>query len=90
MSVQRKTGYEIIKGKKDTPDAIEIGGKPLKFDNRGMMIVEDKGVADEIETRYGAHSKTGDGSVFVCEVDNPGTREARRVFTFSRIPWKDD
>jgi len=89
VAVTRKKGFEIIKGKTDTPDVIEVGGKKVKFDKNGLAVVHDKGLADDIEAVYGAHSKTGDKSVFVCEVDNPSDRLPRKTWSFSRIPWKE-
>ena len=92
-NVQRKKSYEIVKASQDNFTGIGLDGKYgkkhfRKFGKHGAFVTHDAGEAAYIEQAFGSHSKTGDGSVMVCEVDNAGTRAPRRVFTIN-APWKE-
>ena len=87
-NVQRKKAFEIVKASKDKFTGLGLpGGKFRKFGKHGAFVTHDAGEAAYIEQAFGSHSKTGDGSVMVCEVDNAGSRAPRRVFTIN-APWK--
>jgi len=89
-NVQRKKAFEIIKSSKDKFTGLGLpSGKFRKFSKNGAFVTHDAGEAAYIEQAFGSHSKTGDGSVMVCEVDNAGTRAPRRVFTIN-APWKEE
>jgi hypothetical protein len=92
-NVQRKKSWEIVKSSKDKFTAIDVDGgnrkKIRKFGKHGAFVTHDAGEARYIEEAFGSHSKTGDGSVMVCEVDNAGTRAPRRAFVIN-APWKDN
>ena len=88
-NVQRKKGYEIIKSSKDNFTGLGLpGGKFRKFGKSGAFVTHDEGEANYIRDAFGSRSKTGDGSVVVCEVDNAGSRAPRRAFIIN-APWKD-
>ena len=84
VNVGRKMSWEIVKASKDKFTAIDVDGgsgkKIRKFGKQGTFVTHDAGEARYIEEAFGSHSKTGDGSVMVCEVDNAGSRAPRRVF----------
>jgi len=91
-SVQRKKSWEVIKASKDHFTGLGIDGKfgPghfRKFGKSGAFVTHDEGEANYIKETFGSRSKTGDGSVVVCEVDNAGTRAPRRAFVIN-APWK--
>ena len=86
----RKKAWEVVKASRDNFTGLGLpGGKFRKFGKHGAMVLHDPGEARYVEEAFGSHSKTGDGSVVVCEVDNAGSRVPRRVFTI-RAPWKKD
>ena len=88
-NVQRKKAFEIVKSSKDKFTGLGLpGGKFRKFGKHGAFVTHDAGEAAYIEQAFGSHSKTGDGSVVVCEVDNAGSRAPRRAFIIN-APWKD-
>ena len=83
-NVQRKKSYEIVKASQDKFTGLGLpGGKFRKFGKQGAFVTHDAGEAAYIEQAFGSHSKTGDGSVMVCEVDNAGSRAPRRVFAIN-------
>ena len=85
----RKKAWEVVKASTDNFTGLGLpGGRFRKFGKHGAFVTHDKGEADYIEQAFGSHSKTGDGSVVVCEVDNAGNLVPRRVFSI-RAPWKD-
>ena len=93
-NVQRKKSWEIVKASQDNFTGLGIDykggkGKFRKFGKSGAFVTHDAGEARYIEEAFGSHSKTGDGSVMVCEVDNAGTRAPRRAFVIN-APWKRD
>ena len=89
-NVQRKKAFEIVKSSKDKFTGLGLpGGKFRKFGKHGAFVTHDAGEAAYIEEAFGSHSKTGDGSVVVCEVDNAGSRAPRRAFTIN-APWKKE
>jgi hypothetical protein len=89
-SVQRKKSWEVIKASKDNFTGLGLpGGRFRKFGKAGAFVVHDAGEANYIKEAFGSRSKTGDGSVVVCEVDNAGTRAPRRAFVIN-APWKDN
>ena len=89
-NVQRKKSFEIVKATKDKFTGLGLpGGKFRKFGKQGAFVTHDAGEAAYIEEAFGSHSKTGDGSVMVCEVDNAGSRAPRRAFVIN-APWKKD
>jgi len=92
-SVQRKKSWEVVKASQDKFTGLGLDGKFgkkhfRKFGKHGAFVTHDEGEARYIEEAFGSHSKTGDGSVVVCEVDNAGTRAPRRAFVIN-APWKD-
>jgi len=92
-NVQRKKAWEVVKASRDKFTAIDVDGgsgkKIRKFGTHGAFVTHDAGEARYIEEAFGSHSKTGDRSVVVCEVDNAGSRVPRRVFVVN-APWKKD
>ena len=89
-NVQRKKAFEIVKATKEKFTGLGLpGGKFRKFGKQGAFVTHDAGEARYIEEAFGSHSKTGDGSVVVCEVDNAGSRIPRRAFVIN-APWKKD
>ena len=85
VSTGRKMAWEIVKASKDKFTGLGLEstrgkGKFRKFGKSGAFVTHDAGEAAYIEEAFGSHSKTGDGSVVVCEVDNAGSRAPRRVF----------
>ena len=93
-NVQRKKSWEVVKATKDKFTGLGLEtrkgkGKFRKFGKSGAFVTHDAGEAAYIEQAFGSHSKTGDGSVVVCEVDNAGTRAPRRAFVIN-APWKKD
>ena len=87
---ERKKAWEVVKASQDKFTAIDVDGgkgKVRKFGKHGAFVTHDPGEARYIEEAFGSHSKTGDGSVVVCEVDNAGSRVPRKVFSI-RAPWK--
>ena len=92
VNTGRKMAWEVVKASRDNFTAIDVDGgkgKIRKFGTHGAFVTHDAGEARYIEEAFGSHSKTGDRSVVVCEVDNAGSRVPRRVFTI-RAPWKKD
>ena len=92
-NVQRKKSWEVVKATKDKFTAIDVDGgkgKVRKFSKDGIFVTHDAGEAKYIEEAFGSHSKTGDGSVVVCEVDNAGSRVPRKVFSMPTMPWKKE
>jgi len=92
-NVQRKKSWEVIKASKDDFTGIGIDGKFdkkhfRKFGKHGAFVTHDAGEARYIQEAFGSRSKTGDGSVVVCEVDNAGSRVPRRAFVIN-APWKE-
>ena len=92
-NVQRKRSWEVIKASQDNFTGLGIDGKYgkksfRKFGEHGAFVTHDAGEAAYIEEAFGSHSKTGDHSVVVCEVDNAGSRAPRRAFVIN-APWKD-
>ena len=84
----RKMSYEVVKASRDKFTGLGLpDGKFRKFGKSGAFVTHDAGEARYIEEAFGSHSKTGDGSVVVCEVDNAGSRAPRRVFSVN-LPWK--
>ena len=89
VNADRKMSWEVVKASQDKFTGLGLpGGKFRKFGKNGAMVLHDPGEARYVEEAFGSHSKTGDGSVVVCEVDNAGKRVPRRVFTI-RAPWKE-
>jgi hypothetical protein len=89
--VQRKKSWEVVKASQDKFTGLGLeGGKFRKFGKSGAFVTHDAGEARYIEEAFGSHSKTGDGSVVVCEVDNAGTRLPRKVFIMPAMPWKEN
>ena len=93
-NVQRKKSYEVVRASQDNFTGIGLDGKYgkkhfRKFGEHGAFVTHDAGEAKYIEEAFGSHSKTGDGSVVVCEVDNAGSRVPRRAFVIN-APWKRD
>ena len=85
----RKKAWEVVKSSTDNFTGLGLpGGKFRKFGKSGAMVLRDPGEAKYVEEAFGSHSKTGDGSVVVCEVDNAGSLCPRKVFSI-RAPWKD-
>lgn len=79
--------YEVIKSTKAPVVGIGVGGKMLKFGKRtNAFTTRDSGKAREIEELYGSHSKTGNRSVVVCEVDD--YKSTSRTFSMPQAPWK--
>ena len=92
-NVQRKKSWEVVKASKEEFTGLGLDGKFgkknfRKFGEYGAFVTHDAGEAAYIEQAFGSHSKTGDGSVVVCEVDNAGTRVPRRAFVIN-APWKE-
>ena len=93
-NVQRKKSWEVVKASKDNFTGLGLDGKYgkkhfRKFGKHGAFVTHDAGEAAYIEEAFGSHSKTGDGSVVVCEVDNAGTRVPRKVFVVN-LPWRKE
>ena len=93
-NVQRKKSWEVIRSSKDNFTGLGIDGKFgkkhfRKFGKSGAFVTHDEGEANYIKEVFGSRSKTGDGSVVVAEVDNAGSRPARRVFVVN-LPWRQD
>jgi hypothetical protein len=87
VSTTRKKGFEVYKASKRAWDwdSIHMDGRTMDFGKQTKAFyTEDPGLAREIESKIGKH---GTGDVVVCEVDNPGTRSARRSFIIN-APWK--
>lgn len=90
-SVTREKGWEIYPASKRAMDwdSIHFKGRDLKFGNQGGMksfFTRDSGLAREITESLSMEK--GSGDVVVCEVDNPGTKNPRKVFSIN-APWKD-
>ena len=86
----RKKSYEIVKASTENFTGLGLpGGKFRKFGKQDAFVTHDAGEAAYIEQAFGSHSKTGDGSVVVCEVDNAGTRAPRRAFVIN-APWREE
>ena len=93
-SVERKKAWEVVKASRENFTGLGLDGKYgrkhfRKFGKHNSFVTHDPGEARYIEEAFGSHSKTGDGSVVVCEVDNAGSRAPRRVFSVN-LPWKDE
>ena len=93
-NVQRKKSWEVVKASQDKFTGIGLDGKYdkkhfRKFGKSGAFVTHDEGEANYIKEVFGSRSKTGDGSVVVCEVDNAGSREPRRAFVIN-APWKKE
>ena len=93
-NVQRKKSWEVVKASKDNFTGLGIDGRFgkkhfRKFGKSGAFVTHDEGEANYIKEVFGSRSKTGDGSVVVCEVDNAGGREPRRAFVIN-APWKKE
>ena len=89
-NVQRKKSYEVVKASQDKFTGLGLpGGKFRKFGKQGAFVTHDAGEAAYIEEAFGSHSKTGDCSVMVVEVDNAGSRAPRRAFVIN-APWKKE
>jgi hypothetical protein len=93
-NVQRKKSFEVLPMKGDLM-GIGVGGKMRKFGKDARaMVIHDEGEANAIEQMYGSHSKTGDSSVVVVEVDDsrPENRDrdgrAARASFVINAPWK--
>ena len=88
-SVSRKT-FEIVKsGKKDV---LDVDGKILRFNKRGVTTTDDAGVAAAVEQKYGYKNKTGDGSAVVIPLEAYNEHRDRTVkrtyyFTNPAMPW---
>lgn len=82
--------FEIVKsGKKDV---LEIDGRQLRFNKRGVTTTDDAGIARAIEQKYGYASKTGDGSAVVIPLEAYNEHRDRKVkrtyyFTNPAMPW---
>jgi len=88
VGTTRKKGFEVYKASKRAWDwdEIRMDGRTMKFGKQSKgFYTEDSGLAREIESKIG---KYGTGDVVVCEVDNPGPKRSRRVFTI-RAPWRN-
>jgi len=89
-NVQRKKSYEIVKASQENFTGLGLeGGEFRKFGKHGAFVTHDAGEARYIEEAFGSHSKTGDGSVVVCEVDNAVGLTPRRAFVIN-APWKKE
>ena len=82
--------WEVIKASKDHFTGLGIDGRFgkkhfRKFGKHGAFTVNDPGEARYIQEAFGSRSKTGDGSVVVCEVDKPGSSS----FVIN-APWKEE
>jgi len=91
---ERKKAWEVVKASRENFTGLGLDGKYgkkhfRKFGKHGAFVTHDAGEARYIEEAFGSHSKTGDGSVVVCEVDNAGSRVPRKVFSIN-APWKKD
>ncbi len=81
-----KKMWEVVKASKDKFTGIGLeGGEFRKFGKQGAFITRDPGEANYIEQAFGSHSKTGDGSVVVCEVSDS---KRGKSFTIN-APWKE-
>ena len=79
--------YEIIKAQPNTPDVIEVDGKPMQFRDNGMMRVKDRGLAMDIRNKYGAGKQPG---VTVTRVNYPSAHDRGHKYFFSvpELPWR--
>ena len=90
MAATRRKTFEIVRaGKKDV---LDLDGKTLRFNRRGVAKTDDPGVARAVEQKYGYHSKSGDGSAVVIPLEaynEHRDRKVRRTYYFTNpgMPW---
>ncbi len=81
-----KKQWEVVKASKEKFTGVGLpGGRFRKFSKHGQFMLNDPGEAKYVEEAFGSHSKTGDGSVMVCEVDKPGSSSF-----IINAPWKKE
>ncbi len=92
MAVTQRKTYEIVKsGRRDT---LDVDGKTLRFNKRGVTTTDDPGIARAVRERYGYETKTGDGSAVVCELEAYNEHRDRRpganahYWSVPEMPWK--
>lgn len=81
--------YEIIRATKDTPGALEVDGKTMRFPRvkGSMMRVKDRGLAMAIRDQYGSGRRP---KVTVTKVNYPDVHDRGHKYFFSvpEMPWK--
>ena len=79
--------YEFIKADKSNFNAIEVDGKVLKLGKRtDAFTTHDKGLAEEINARYGW--KGGAGPLIMNTVDSENPNRRVKFFRMPLAPWK--
>jgi len=90
-SIKPKT-FEIVKSGKR--DVLDVDGRVLKFNKRGVTTTDDPGVARAVEQKYGYGRGPGDGSAVVIPLERYNEHRhadpVRRTHYFQvpALPWK--
>ncbi len=83
MYRESETVYEGVKS--TTADFVpNIDGKVIPFDKRGTFRVKDKGLADEIQAKYGTENVIVDPT----RIPDMADRGHKYFFTVPEMPWK--
>ena len=87
MAYRRRKKYQIIRSTtRENFEAVEVGGRRLKFGKHGAFNVADAGLAREIRQRYG-QDRRGTGEVAVAEIEERPVAGQPTVFRNPGVPW---
>lgn len=93
MSTNKPKCFEVINNTDKHIKSITVGGRRVKFKRNGTAMVDDPGVAREIEQRFGPKAKGHEGGkVVVAPLEAYNERRDRQVkrvnyMTSPGMPW---
>lgn len=88
--VTKSKTFEIVKAGKNP--ILEIDGKAILFNKRGVIHTDDAGLAHAINEKYGHETKRGNGDAVVIPLETYNERRDREVkrvhyMTLPAMPW---
>jgi hypothetical protein len=83
--------HMLVKATKTPITGITIDGRQLDFHKKNAAVmVNDDGLAREVDARYGRHGEVVPGQVVALPIRNANMVEGHHsTFTVPALPWKD-
>ena len=87
--LQTADKYQVIRATKRNAEGVNVDGHASEFGTAGAAEVVDRGLAEEINARYGPHGEERPGEVVVVPMHGAGREVGHRYsFLVPELPWK--
>lgn len=83
-----KTQYELLPLSTDAPSSLTLEGKEIRLNPHGKTVIQDEGLAHEVNAAYGYKSREKGmaGKVMAVPVDDLDPRQTKGYPTYHRLP----